>query len=51
MSAPGKFEDQIAIQEFPAKATSKLLPYGCSATAIFARNRDDPYRFHLIHHW
>lgn len=46
MSAPGEFEDQFTIQKLPAKAISKLLPYGGSATAVLARNRNYPNRFH-----
>jgi hypothetical protein len=48
MSAAGKFEDQFAIQQLPAKASGKLLPYSCAPTAIFARNRDYPNRFHVM---
>jgi hypothetical protein len=48
MSAAGKFEDQFAIQQLPAKASGKLLPYSGAPTAIFARNRDYLKCFHVI---
>src|ERR1035437_6311081 len=48
MSAAGKFEDQFAIQQLPAKASGKLLPYGGAPTAIFARNRNYTNGFHVM---
>ena len=48
MSAVGKFEDQFAIQQLPAKTSGKLLPYGSAPTAIFARNCDYLNWFHAM---
>jgi hypothetical protein len=48
VSAAGKFEDQFAIQQLPAKTSGKLLPYGGAPTAIFARNCNYPNWFHAM---
>ena len=40
MRPAGQLEDQFPIQKLPAQPDSELLPYSCSSTAIFARNRN-----------